>query len=194
MWWCTPKTPAGLRQGLVSALSAAHCLFRRARRSTPRHCASCRRGDAGRRGRSEHAATPRRRKSSGAIPRREFGPRDPFRATQHGRCMPRRMWFESAPTRGGSDRVRAERDFPACGAGRAGRHPRGGATFNLYQEGESEHRGQSAPGPPYARESPSAPGAGRCMLKARLGSKPPGGQALPPQRLALRPNLGTSAR
>lgn len=30
------------------------------------------------------------------------------------------------------------------------------ATFNL-SAGESEHRGQSAPGPPYARESPSAP-------------------------------------
>jgi hypothetical protein len=84
------------------------------------------------RGRSEHAVSTRSRNASGAIHHREFVPRDHAigeATNEHMRCMPRRVSMELAPTRGGSERVRAERAFPACGAGRdpragASRHPR----------------------------------------------------------------------
>jgi hypothetical protein len=45
-------------------------------------------------GRSKHAAAMRSRKSTGAIHRREFGPRDPQRPNQQWRCMPRWMSIE----------------------------------------------------------------------------------------------------
>jgi hypothetical protein len=77
---------------------------------TPRGCrpARCR---------SEHADAPRSRNASEAIHRREFGPRDPQAPNQLRRCLPRWQAAESGTTRGGGGRIRAERAFPACGAG-----------------------------------------------------------------------------
>ena len=56
-------------------------------------------------GRSEHAATPRSWKGRAAIPRREFGPRDPYRVRQSWRSRPRWMSSEPALTRVWSVRV-----------------------------------------------------------------------------------------
>lgn len=72
---------------------------------------------------AEHA-DPDRLKSSGAIPRREFVPRDPYRANQLWRCMPGWQASELGTTRGGGVRVRAERDFRRAEPGGAGRTPR----------------------------------------------------------------------
>ena len=60
----------------------------------------------------------RRRKSAAAIPRREFGLRDRWRASNRCRCMPRLQASEVGTTRGGSARVKAEAYFPPGGAGR----------------------------------------------------------------------------
>ena len=58
------------------------------------------------------------RKSSGAIHRRDFVTRDPWRANQRCRCMPRRVSFGLGTSRGGSGRVRAEARFPGVRSGR----------------------------------------------------------------------------
>jgi hypothetical protein len=44
--------------------------------------------------RSKHAAAVHSQKSTEAIHRREFGPRDPQRTNQQCRCMPRWMSLE----------------------------------------------------------------------------------------------------
>ena len=72
-------------------------------------------------GRSEPGVSRRSRKSAGAIPRREFALRDPWRANERCWCMPRWQAFDVGTTRGGSDRVRAAADFPPGGAGRQAR-------------------------------------------------------------------------
>lgn len=56
-------------------------------------------------GRSDPGASPRSRKSAGAIHRREFGLRDPRPSNHDCWCMPRWQAFEAGTTRGGSGRV-----------------------------------------------------------------------------------------
>ena len=51
-------------------------------------------------------------KSSGAIHRRDFVPRDPWRSSQPRRCMPRWRFMESGTSRGGCGRTRAGARFP----------------------------------------------------------------------------------
>ena len=73
---------------------------------------SCAAGIPGCGGRSEHADTVRSRKSRGAIPRREFVPRDRRPWNYHRGCMPRWQAFESRTTRGVSVRALAGARFP----------------------------------------------------------------------------------
>jgi hypothetical protein len=75
-------------------------------------------------GRSEPGDSGRSRKSVGAIPRREFGPRDPGGSSQHRRCMPR--WQASkwvllaAEAPGRERRPISRRAEPAAGRELAG--------------------------------------------------------------------------
>ena len=154
------------RRPLISGLSLA------ALATSPSSGGRSEPGDACRAGPSGPArgaaGRPRRsRTSTAAIPRREFGPRDPRRVRWQCRCMPRWHGFDVGTTRGGSGRVRAEVDVPPGGAGRRTRATwQGSLSSGERGRGGGSHRRDvdvASSAPATARDS------GRGMPATRSG-------------------------